>query len=113
MDNSKGPFIPPGPPSSCDKHSDSQFQGTGCGDLSPYSRRSPVDTVVLLKDSPTYLCHQGTRKRNVCVGGTLCEDTQGINRRGLGGEWGRGVAGRPNFLEENWQQAQYDKKLGL
>lgn len=59
-----------------------------------------------------YLCPQVIKERK-CVywRDTMCRYS-GYQQRGpCTGSKGR--ARKPNFLEENWQEAQYDEKVGL
>lgn len=59
--------------------------------------QSPVDVVVLPKNTPASLCPQVIRKGTMCVEGKRCADTLGINRRDLWGEEREGLGNETSW----------------
>lgn len=81
----------------------------GCGPLSPYSMRSPVDTVVILKDAHLPLSQVIRRRKCVCWG-ILCAGTQDIYGRDRAQDIGEGQ-GEQSSWEETCNKPS--EKLGL
>ena len=73
----------PGPTSSCHMFSDSQFWGMGHGHLTPHSMMSPVNTIVLLKDSLCLLLSPQDQERKCLCWKDTAWGHPGHQRKGL------------------------------